>query len=186
MISIVEKKSLATYIHPFSAGAPRSRKEQRPDRVLIAEHRDEVFARLAADLRASGYTVFRATCVEDVARMYSYGQIELVLFYFDLPCNDVRVAARRFHLFDAYARIWLYGSNLRTFDPDHADLSRIEKTLDYDGGLLRLADQIREQLNELTPSWSALDMRPLRMNHARNECLTAPRDDVLVEDIERT
>jgi len=186
MISIVEERTLATSLKPLCAETQRSRKEQRPDRVLIAEHRDEVFARLAADLRASGYTVFRATCVDDVARMYSYGQIELVLFSVDLPCNDVRVAARRFHVFDAYARIWLYGSNLRTFDPDHADLSRIEKTLDHDGGLLRLADQIREQLNELTPSWSALDMRPLRMNHARNECLTGPRNDVLVEDSERT
>lgn len=153
MISIVENRTLATYVKPFRAGTQR--KEKRPDRVLIAEHRDEVFARLAADLRAADYTVFRATYVDDVARMYSYGQIELVLFNFDLPCNDIGGAMRRFQVFDAYARIWLYGANARRADPE-VDLSRVERFLDYDGDLFRLADTLRANLNELTPSWFAV------------------------------
>jgi len=169
MISIVEERTLATYVKPLCPETQRSRKEQRPDRALIAEHRDEVFARLAADLRASGYTVFRATCVDDVARMYSYGQIELVLFNFDLPCNDIRVAARRFHVFDAYARIWLYGPTPRTGDRDHADLSRVEEFIEYGGDLFRLADRLREMLDALAPSWTAFDMRPPRIKRDRND-----------------
>ncbi len=169
MISIVEERTLATYVKPLCAETQRSRKEQRPDRVLIADHRDEVFARLAYDLRASGYTVFRATCVDDVARMYSYGQIELVLFNFDLPCNDIRVAARKFHVFDAYARIWLYGPTPRTGDRDHADLSRVEEFIEYGGDLFWLADRLWEKLDALTASWSAFDMRPPRIRRDRND-----------------
>lgn len=130
-----------------------SRSERRPDRVLIAEHRDEVFARLAGDLRECGYTVFRASCVDEVCRMYTYGQIELVLFNYQLPCDDIWLRARRLRVFDAYARIWLYAPAQATLGDRHTELKQIERVVEY-GDLFLLADQIKAHIGNLAPSWT--------------------------------
>lgn len=143
-----------------------SRSERRPDRVLIAEHRDEVFARLAGDLRECGYTVFRASCVDDVCRMYTYGQIELVLFNYQLPCDDIWLRARRLRVFDAYARIWLYVPSKTMLEPRHSGLHCIERVVEYAGDLLQLADEINANLDELKPNWSA-GTPHLRNNRSR-------------------
>lgn len=148
-----------------------SRKARRPDRILVAEHRDEVFARLAADLREMGYTVFRASRAVDVCRMYSYGQIELVLYNSDLPCEDAWLSARKFRMFDAYARVWVYVGQKEILNSETVDLTRIERTIYYQGDLFHLADQIAGHLRELSPWWSvtpkqstAITRWPSRLN----------------------
>lgn len=152
MITAVEpQKAIGTFSHRHTQPRLRSRKERRPERVLIAEHRDEVFARLAVDLREMGYTVFRASRADDVCRMYSYGQIELVLYNFTLPCESAWLSAMKLRMFDAYVRVWLYMPRKATFDQQWANLSRIERVIYYQGNLFHLAHQIRQNLLQITP-----------------------------------
>ena len=49
--AIAYPEPIETFAQPYTQPQLRSREKRRPDRILVAEHRDEVFARLAADLR---------------------------------------------------------------------------------------------------------------------------------------
>jgi len=156
MISTVAyQKPIRTFSQPQIQLHKPSREQRRPDRVLIAEHRDEVFARLAADLRKAGYTVFRASRADQVCHMYSYGQIELVLYNFQLPRENIW--SKKLRLFDAYARIWLYVPNRATVD--QADVSHLDWVIYYQGDLFHLADQIQQNLAELPSAWATTPLR---------------------------
>ena len=157
--AIAYQEPIETFVQSHTQPQVRSREERRPDRILVAEHRDEVFARLAADLRELGYTVFRASRADEVCRMYTYGQIELVLYNFDLPCEDAWMSVRKLRLFDAYARIWLYVPWRSTLAEHDANLSRIERRIYYQGDLFHLADQIEQSLFDLRPGWWSTGLR---------------------------
>ena len=135
-------ETVNSIVEPKSESRLQSRRKPLPERILVAEHRDEVFARLAEDLRKMGHTVFRASRADDVCRVYSYGQIDLVLYNYDLPCESIWLNATKLRMFDAYVRIWLYMPWKAPFERQWANLSRIERVIYYRGDLFYLADQI--------------------------------------------
>ncbi|MCA9124160.1 MAG: hypothetical protein H6822_02240 [Planctomycetaceae bacterium] len=129
--------------------------------ILIAEHRDEVFARLAHDLGAVGCVVFRATRAEEVPLVYAYSEASLAICNFDLPDATGWLTATKLRLFRASAQVWLYTSQQSACDESWARLSGVARMLYYGGDLFRLAEQVRESTlrfnlsrrSSTTPRW---------------------------------
>ncbi len=112
--------------------------------VLIAEHRDEVFARLAHDLGATGHVVYRATGADEVPRIYSLAEACLAICNINLPDASGWLTATKLQMYRADARVWLYAPNKSSVDATWAQLSGVERVLYYQGDLFRLSDQIRQ------------------------------------------
>ncbi len=112
--------------------------------ILIAEHRDEVFARLAHDLGAIGCIVFRATQAEEVPLVYAFSEASLAICNFDLPDASGWLTATKLTMFHASAQVWLYAPHQSACDESWARLSGVERLLYYGGDLFRLAEQVKE------------------------------------------
>lgn len=129
--------------------------------ILIAEHRDEVFARLAHDLGAVGCVVFRATRAEEVPLVYAYSEASLAICNFELPDASGWLTATKLKMFRANANIWLYAPQESARDAVWARLSGVARILYYGGDLFHLAEQVRESTlrfnlsrrSSTTPRW---------------------------------
>jgi hypothetical protein len=120
--------------------------------ILIAEHRDEVFASLAHDLGAVGCVVFRATRAEEVPLVYAYSEASLAICNFQLPDASGWLTATKLRMFRANTHIWLYSPQQSALDESWARLSGVERILYYGGDLFRLAEQVRESMLRFTLS----------------------------------
>jgi hypothetical protein len=115
-------------------------------KVLLAEHRDEVFARLAADLTELGHTVFRVTRSDELPQLYGYVAPQLVLCSHELSGGSGWIAATRLQMYHAAARVWLYTPWVSDFDPTWTNISCVESVIYYRGDLWRLADAVVARL----------------------------------------
>lgn len=112
--------------------------------ILIAEHRDEVFARLAHDLGAVGCVVFRATRAEEIPSVYAYSEASLAICNSQLPDASGWLTATKLRMFRANANVWLYAPHRSDRDAAWSKLSGVERILYYGGDLFCLAEQVRE------------------------------------------
>lgn len=116
------------------------------DSVLVIEHRDEVFARIQADLAAWGIRVERATSAEE-ARRHSYRRpTGLILVHADLPDETGWLFACKLRLGRPAARIWVYTPRRTAKELVLAEFIGVEETIAYGGDLLRLAAEILDRL----------------------------------------
>lgn len=121
--------------------APRALNE-----VLMVEHRDEVFARIAGDLTAWGIRFERATSAEEARRLYFRQPMELVLIHSDLPDETGWLLACKLRLAWPAARIWVYTPRWTTKEPVLAEFVGVEEAIAYGGDLRRLAAEVLDRL----------------------------------------
>lgn len=114
--------------------------------ILLAEHRDEVFARLAADLADLGHSVSRATEAAEIPRLYALAKASCVICNFQLPHTTGWLTATKLKMYHPNARIWVYMARKDDRDRTWAKLSGIERIIYYQGNLFRLADHVRQDL----------------------------------------
>jgi DNA-binding response OmpR family regulator len=114
--------------------------------VLVVEHRDEVFARIQADLAAWGTRVVRATGAEEARRLYCRRPTGLVLTHADLPDETGWLFACKLRLGRPAARIWVYTPRWTTKESVLAEFIGVEETIVYAGDLHRLSAEILDRL----------------------------------------
>jgi len=122
--------------------------------VLLVEYRDEVFARLADDLAATGMWVERACNTAEAFRWIAGRSPDLVIANLHMPNNSGWLLAAKLRLFQPTARIWLYAPQPRSFEYDYA-LARflgVAELIHYQGDLFRLAEEVNRRFIRLFAS----------------------------------
>ncbi len=121
---------------------PMPRNGRSAAKILLVEHRDEVFARLENDLRTLGHEVYRATRAVDVARIYAYAKIDLVISNPELPDASVWLMATKLRMVNPMGRIWLYAARKSVRDRLWGEHAGIERILYYQGNLFLLSQLV--------------------------------------------
>ncbi|MHB1033394.1 MAG: hypothetical protein ACYC35_03285 [Pirellulales bacterium] len=131
----------------------------------MVEHRDEVFARIEADLAVWGIQVQRAGDAEEARRLYYRRPMELVLIHTDLPDETGWLFACKLRITWPAARIWVYTPRWTARELVLAEFIGVEEVIAYGGDLQRLAAEVFERLvvasysmpcpnSEVVPSFS--------------------------------
>ncbi|OHB84081.1 MAG: hypothetical protein A2V98_10630 [Planctomycetes bacterium RBG_16_64_12] len=110
--------------------------------LLLVEHRDRVFARLAAELTAMGMRVVRATGAREAIRRYVDRPTDLLVVHADLPGESAWLLSAKLRLTHPAAHIWVYGRRLSAFDVAAANFLMVDELIEYQGGLSRLSEEI--------------------------------------------
>ncbi len=135
---------------PQLYGEPAADRESLADtdraRILLVEHRDEVFARLAADLAGEGFRVIRATTAHEAVKHYAKHPFTLVVANLDLPDQSGWLLAAKLHFVDSGAAIWLYEPVRSNMHAAMAKFLRVDELFAYGGDLLGLADAVAARL----------------------------------------
>jgi hypothetical protein len=111
-------------------------------KVLVADHRDEVFARLAADLAELGHRVFRVTRCGELQQLYGYFAPHLMLCSHELSGGNGWIAAAKLRMYHASARVWVYAPWESNTAPTWTKFTGVESVIYYRGDLWRLADAV--------------------------------------------
>lgn len=114
--------------------------------ALVVEHRDEVFARIEADLSAWGVQAQWATSAEEAMWLYAGRPLKLVLAHSHLPDDTGWLFACKLRFAWPAARIWLYTPRCTTREQVLADFIGVEEVLAYGGDLQRLSAELFERL----------------------------------------
>lgn len=117
--------------------------------VLLVEYRDDVFARLAADLAARGIRAMRAVDGTQAIRRYVRRPTDLLIVNADQPDQSAWLLTAKLHLTHPTARIWVYKRRLSTSDVATANFLQIDGLIDYESDLCRLAATILDSLLRL-------------------------------------
>jgi carbon storage regulator CsrA len=134
---------------PISA-LPRRRGVTIPV-VLLVEHRDEVFARLAADIRAVGLRVCRAVCSKDAWRQYHRRRVDLLVTSVFLATESGWLLAAKMRLLSADLPIWLYTPSHAPDGKGLAEFTGIDQRIYYGGDLWTLSAEIQGLLRGWRP-----------------------------------
>ena len=146
MIATVRRPWNHCRLAPALSPQPRRVGVAPSRRILIAECRDEVFARLAGDLSEAGYKVFRATSADQVPRIYGYAAADLVICSMHLPDASPWLVATKLKMCRPGARVWAYAAWASDDDQEWAAFSEIERVLYYRGDVFRLSRLIMKGL----------------------------------------
>lgn len=118
-------------------------------RVMVVDHRDEVFARLEADLRILRLSVRCARGVAQASAARCTESFDLILLNDELPEESGWLWSAKWHLSGPPVRTWLYTAKPVDFGDEAASLGGIEEVLYYAGDLLRLSEAIVDRLHKL-------------------------------------
>lgn len=110
--------------------------------VLLVEHRDEVFARLATDIAGFGIRVVRAKSATEATHLYEKYKPVLLVGNVDLPEQSGWLMTAKLRLFDRRIRIWLYRRQPSDYGQEIANFLNVDSLLSYQGDLLRLSERI--------------------------------------------
>ncbi len=116
--------------------------------VLLVEHRDEVFRRLAADIAAAGFLVVRAENSTDAIARYVRHPSDLLMVSGDRTSESAWLLIAKLHLTHSLARVWVYMRRLSTSDRTAANLLLVEELIEYGASMSRLSDEITGRLAE--------------------------------------
>ena len=125
-------------------------------RILLAEYRDEVFARLEADLRKMGHSVFRVTQSAELRGSYGHLTPDLVLCHHELSGGSGWMAAAVLQMCYPTARVWLYSPWKSAYDPTWVKMSGIDSVIYYRGDLFRLAQEVTKRMQYFRPEPSRI------------------------------
>lgn len=132
--------------------------------VLIVEYRDEVYARLAADLAMAGLRVTRAVDAATAAARMTPG-LEIVIINTELPDQKGWAVAASVRAMSPMPRIWLYKAWNSPIDVAHAYCVRSEELLEYRGELHALSDAVLGCLAGPT-AFALSTLEPSKQTHA--------------------
>jgi len=114
--------------------------------VLLVEHRDEVFARLADDLAAAGLHVIRATTALEAFYHAVGREPRLLIANRDLPGQSAWLLAARLRYIAPAIRIWIYQPWKSALSVAMGNMLGVDALLQYGGDLFRLSDAILDSL----------------------------------------
>ncbi len=114
--------------------------------ILLAEHRDEVFARLASDLAATGLLVHRVCRGMEASRIYAQRAVDLVLISAALPDVSAWLLSKKLRMIDREVSIWIYTSQASSDDVSMANFVMADELIEYHGNLWRLSGEIADRL----------------------------------------
>ena len=110
--------------------------------VVLAEHRDEIFARLAADLHEAGYRVRRAKRGGEVWPACLKSEIGLVITHVWIPDESGWLIAAKLRLMLSDVPIWLYTPCDPPSGASLAEYVGVDQRIHYGGDLWRLSADI--------------------------------------------
>lgn len=115
---------------------------KEPAVVLLVEHRDEVFARIRADLVEIGLRVVRADSAAAALKQYAACQPQLVIASGVLPDQSSWLLPGMLRFVNQHVKIWIYQPCSSTQDVSTGTYWQVDQMLDYGGDLLGLSDTI--------------------------------------------
>jgi CheY-like chemotaxis protein len=110
--------------------------------AVVAEPRDEVFARLAMDIAAAGMKVVRAKTATEAIRHCATYQPTLIVSNLDLPDQSGWLLAGKLRFIDPDLRVWLYQPRTSPYEKGMARFLKVDELLDYGGDLLGLSETV--------------------------------------------
>ena len=110
--------------------------------VLLVEHRDEVFARIAADMAEAGMYVARAESAEAALKLAGGCKPALLVANIDLPDQSGWLLAAQLPFVNPNIRMWVYQSASSASDEGMARFLHIDQLLEYGGDLFGLSEAI--------------------------------------------
>lgn len=114
--------------------------------VILVEHRDEVFARLAADIEQFGNVVVRAESVAEALRLIGRRDLTLVIANRDLPEQSGWVLADKFSQIAPHIEAWLYMPQASMYAEILARFLKVTEMLIHEGNLFSLATSVTQRL----------------------------------------
>ncbi len=130
--------------------------------VLLLEHRDEVFARLATDLAEAGVTVVRAATAWSALRACSRRRFDLVIANADPPVYGGWQLAEDLPKRRPTACLWLYECHKTAIDVSRAKACGVAELIAYSGDLLSLSELLLDCLAGKPPSPTKTRCAPWR------------------------
>ena len=126
----------------IAAGEVDGERETERPTAVVAEPKDEVFARLAMDMAEAGMRVVRAkTAVEAIRHCASY-QPTLIVANLDLPDQSGWLLAGKLRFVDSEIHVWLYQPQASSYEKGMARFLKVEELLEYGGDLLGLSENV--------------------------------------------
>ena len=135
-------------------------------RVLIVEYRDEVYARLKADLEQLGATVGRARRGATVLANVRRHRPDLILIGDRLPDESCLLIAAKLHLGGCTAPSWVYGFGESIRYRDCLPLVGIDRAIDFGPDLWRSSDRICRKIRSFFSEkqhFNAFRMKEIRV-----------------------
>jgi len=117
--------------------------------ILVVEYRDEVAARLVADLTAMKKYVKRAACAAEASRCCASFRADLLLVNVDLPDGSGWLLTAKLRLFAPTPHIWLYAASPSSNDLAFTEFVGANGLIDYRGDVWRLSAEIISRLPNL-------------------------------------
>ena len=117
--------------------------------ILLVEHRDEVFSRLATDLTAAGLQVSRAMYAADAMKELVHCAVDLLVANFDLPDSSGWLLTAKARLVSPTPRIWLYAPWPSPHEMAMAQFVGADGLIAYRGDICRLSAVIISRLTVL-------------------------------------
>jgi len=114
--------------------------------VLLVEHRDEVFARVASDMAERGAIVERARSGADALRRHVPGLVDLLVINADLPDISGWLLSSKVRMTDPEVSIWIYSPRPTDDDVSMANFVLADELIEYDGDLWRLSSEVGDRL----------------------------------------
>ena len=124
-------------LRPYLGSQPLAARD-----VWLVEYRDEVFARLAADLTEAGLQVERALCAACTSRMYARFRPDLLVVNADLPDGSGWLLTAKLRMTFPKPHILLYAPWPLPDAVAMAEFVGADRLIAYEGDLYRLSAAI--------------------------------------------
>jgi len=121
--------------------------EQKPQPiVLLVEHRDEVFTRIAADLAKFEMRVIRAKTATEALILVDKHKPVLLVGNVDLPGQSGWLMTAKLRLFDIRIRVWLYRHQPSDYGQEIAEFLDLDALLAHHGDLFDFSQTIVDRM----------------------------------------
>ncbi len=117
--------------------------------ILLVEHDDEVYDRLATDLTAAGVQVTRARHAAGAMKECVRGSADLLVANFDLPDSSGWLLTAKLRLVSSTPHIWLYAPWPSLHDMAMAQFVGADGLFAYRGDVCRLSAVIISRVTVL-------------------------------------
>lgn len=118
--------------------------------LLVVEHRDEVFARLAGDLLEVGLFVQRAATPLEAHDRFADSKANLIVVHRDLIEEGGWLMASKWARRHPNRQIWLYAAWPSALDEAWARFTKVDRILYCQGNVWSLAKELIAQLSLTT------------------------------------
>lgn len=118
------------------------RQEGREAGIVLAEPRNEVFARLATDVTRTGVSVLQASSAEEALRYAARFAPPLVIANADLPDSSAWLLAAKLRLCVPSAPLWIYAVHPSDYYRRMARFLKVDTLISYRGDLWGLSAAI--------------------------------------------